>query len=104
MIDFLCQIEILLLEMLKLLKIPGFFNQNSSFFFKISLILGFSRLFLPKLSNPRFFQVKWQPCIYNEQIFIDKLTPPFGELIYNENFNTSFDFYRLLLYRKMSWP
>ena len=43
--DFLCQIEILLMKTLKLLKIPGF-----------------SRLFLPKLSNSRFFQVKWQPC------------------------------------------
>ena len=40
MIDFLCQIEILVLKMLKLLKIPGF-----------------SRLFLPKLWNSRFFKV-----------------------------------------------
>ena len=40
-IDFLCQIEILLLNMFKLLKISGFL-------FKISQIPG--------------FQVKWQPC------------------------------------------
>ena len=37
MLDFLCQIKILQLKMLKLLKIPGFF--------KISQIPGFSRLF-----------------------------------------------------------
>ena len=46
MIDSLGQIEILLLKMLKFLKIPGFF--------KISQIPGFSRFFLPKLSNSRF--------------------------------------------------
>ena len=40
MINFLCQIKILLLKMLKLLKIPGF----SSFFFQ-------------NFSNSRFFQV-----------------------------------------------
>ena len=57
MIDFLCQIKISQLKMLKLLKVPGFF-------FKISQIPGFSRLFQPKLSSSKFFQVKWQPCIY----------------------------------------
>ena len=36
MIDFLCQIEILLLKMLKLLKTPGFFSLNYQ-------IPGFSR-------------------------------------------------------------
>ena len=51
MMDFLCPIEILVLKMLKLSKIPGFFQSFSN-----------SRLFLPKLSNSRFFQVKWQPC------------------------------------------
>ena len=51
MIDFLCQFETLLPKMLKLLKIPGFLIK----------IPGFSRLFLPKLSNS--FQVKWQPCL-----------------------------------------
>ena len=48
MIDILCQIEILLLNRLKLLKIPDF-----------------SSFILSKLSNSRFFsgfQVKWQPC------------------------------------------
>ena len=42
-IDFSCQIKILLLNLLKLFKIPGFlviFLQNSSFFFLISQILG----------------------------------------------------------------
>ena len=70
MIDFLCQIKILQLKMLKLLKILGFsrlFDQIYRFFqvfFKISQIPGFSRLFQPKLSSSKFFQVKWQPCIY----------------------------------------
>ena len=39
MMDLLCQIEILLLNMLKLFKILGF----TSFFFKISQIPGFFR-------------------------------------------------------------
>ena len=51
-IDFLSQIEILLLNMWILFKIPGFFQNFSN-----------SRCFLPKLENSRFFQVKWQPCI-----------------------------------------
>ena len=68
MIEFLCQIEILLLKMLKLLKIPGFSRffikiPGFSSFFLISQIPGFFRLLLPKLSNSRFFQVKWQPCL-----------------------------------------
>ena len=57
---FLCQIKLLPLKMLKLLKIPGFlvkFPGFSSFFLKISQIPGFSRLFLSKLSNSRFFKV-----------------------------------------------
>ena len=41
MIDFLCQIEILVLKMLKLLKIPGF----SRFFDQNFRIPGFSRYF-----------------------------------------------------------
>ena len=40
MIDLLCQTEILLLKMLKLLKIPGF----SRFFIKVSQIPVFSRI------------------------------------------------------------
>ena len=55
MIDFLCQIKILQLKMLKLLKIPGFLIKIPKFFqvffFLISQIPGFSG-----------FQVKWQPC------------------------------------------
>ena len=46
MLDFLCKIEILLLNILKLIKISGFFQvfvQNSSLFFQISQVLGFSR-------------------------------------------------------------
>ena len=46
-VDFLCQIEILLLNML---KIPDVYQNFSN-----------SKYFLPKLSNPRFFRVKWQP-------------------------------------------
>ena len=59
MIDFLCHIEILVLNILELLKVSGFsriFDQNSrffQFFFKISQVPGF---FLPKLSNSRFFK------------------------------------------------
>ena len=65
-IDFLCQIEILLLNILKLFKISGSLFKVKSFsgFFKVSQIPGFYRFFLPKLSNSRFFhvfQVKWQP-------------------------------------------
>ena len=55
MIDFWCQIKISQLKMLKLLKIPGFLIKIPGFF-KISQIPGFSRLFLPKLSNSKFFQ------------------------------------------------
>ena len=44
-----------------IIKNSRFFDQVSRFFFKISQIPGVSRLFLPKLSNSRFFQVKWQP-------------------------------------------
>ena len=47
MLDFLCQIEILLQNMLKMLKVPDF----SNFFFKVSQIQGL----LVFLS----FQVKW---------------------------------------------
>ena len=47
MIDFLCQIEILLWNML---KIQGF---TRFFFFKISQISGIFRSFMPKLSNSR---------------------------------------------------
>ena len=47
MIDFLCQIEILLLNMLKLFKVPGFFQ-----------ILSNSVFFLPKLSILKSFVVK----------------------------------------------
>ena len=62
-IDFLYQIKILLIQILKLTKILGIFRflvQNSRFF----------RFFWPKLSNFRYlqvfpgFQVKWQPFIY----------------------------------------
>ena len=57
MIDFLSQIETLLLNMLKLFKIQGFFSDFCSklqffhIYFKNCQILGFSG-----------FQVKWQPC------------------------------------------
>ena len=51
MIDFLCQTKILLKNMLKMVKIQGFFFKSLN-----------SRFFMPKLSNSRFFQVKWQPC------------------------------------------
>ena len=57
---FLCQIEILVLNMLNLLKIPGFF-------IKISQILGFSRFFSLNcqiLGFSRNFQFFWQPRIY----------------------------------------
>ena len=50
MLEFLCQIKILLMNMLELLK-------NPDFLFKIPVF------FLPKLTNSRFFQVKWQPSI-----------------------------------------
>ena len=54
MIDFLCQIEVLLLIMLKLLKIPGF-SMFFSKFLKFQVFPG--------------FQVKWQPCItYTEHL------------------------------------
>ena len=45
MIDFLCQVEILLLNILKLLKIPGFLFEIPGFlmFKKKSQILSFSR-------------------------------------------------------------
>ena len=57
--DFLCQAEILLLNMLKLLKTPGFFFRNS-------------RLF-------RLFQVFWQPCIGETSLLIvDSLTKLFS--------------------------
>ena len=49
-------------EHVKTVNIPGssrFFVQNSRFFSKF---LEFQVFFLPKLSNSRFFQVKWQPC------------------------------------------
>ena len=49
MIDFLCQIKILQLKMLKLLKIPGFSIKIPGFF-KNFPIPGFPD-----------FQVKWQP-------------------------------------------
>ena len=48
--DFLCQIEILLLNMLKLLKILGFLYK----------IQGFSIFFFALIV--KFFQVKWQTC------------------------------------------
>ena len=52
MIEFLCQIEILLLIIFKLLKISRFFHV----FFLISQIPGFSRLFLPKIVKFQVFQ------------------------------------------------
>ena len=56
MIDFLCQIKILQLKMLKLLKIPDFLIK----------IPGFSSFFSKFLKFQVFqgFQVNWQPCIY----------------------------------------
>ena len=63
MINFLCQIKILLLNMKKIFRIPGFlmfFVQNSWFcpsFFKISFIPSFYSFFWPKQTNSRFFYV-----------------------------------------------
>ena len=57
---FLCQIQILLLNMYKLLKIPGvnrFFVQNSSFLFKF-LNLQVSRGFFAQVVKFRVFQGK----------------------------------------------
>ena len=65
MIDFLCQIEILVLKMLKLLKIPGFprfFDQDSRFFSKFLKFQVFLGYFCLNCRIPGF-QVKWQPCL-----------------------------------------
>ena len=62
MINFLCQIEISLLNMLKLMKITGF-SRFCSKFLKFQVIL-------PKLSNSRFFEVKWQPCLDIYKLFL----------------------------------
>ena len=44
MIDYLCQIEFLLMNILTLLKIPGFLFKTPGFFiFKKSQVPGFSR-------------------------------------------------------------
>ena len=48
------------------------FRSKFQVFSKISQIPGFSRLFLPKLWNSRFFQVKWQLCnLFKSQNKID---------------------------------
>ena len=64
MINILCHIKNFLLNMQKLFKIPGFlviFVQNSRFFTKFLKFKVFPVFYLPKLSNFRFLQVKWQP-------------------------------------------
>ena len=54
MIDFLCQIEFLLHKMLKLLEIPGFYQNFSNSKYFSAFIVKFP--FFPG------FQVKRQPC------------------------------------------
>ena len=54
MIDFLNQIETLLLDMLKFQAFPGIFLSTQTQVFQL--------FFLPILSNSRFSKVKWQPC------------------------------------------
>ena len=79
MIDFLCQIEILLLNMLKLFKIPGFsrfFVQNSRFFSKFIKFQVFPG-----------FQVKWQPCIYTKKSFL--LKPESWKFFHSQRFDCS---------------
>ena len=63
--DFLCQIEILVLKMLKLLKIQGF----SMFYDQISRIFMIFSKFLKFQIYPGF-QVKWQLCNYDVINFI----------------------------------
>ena len=47
----------------KILFIDRFLVSNRNFTTENVKIIKNSRLFLPKVSNSRFFQVKWQPCV-----------------------------------------
>ena len=75
MIDFMCQIETLLLNMLKLLKISGFSSfllKVSVIFFLISQIPRISRFFCLNCQISGF-KVKWQPLFIAVYVF-DLLT------------------------------